>query len=212
VRVLAVDTRATYDEVARVYAPIAVAVFVIFAGAIALLVWRGRRRARGGGASEHPVAEGAYVVVLAGIIAVLVAVTFTAQGRIDAAASGAGVPVQVTASKWDWRFAYPGTGIEVVGRPGAPATLVVPAGREIRFTATALDVLHGFWIPERRFQRTLVPGRQAHFSIVFPRPGNLRTATCSFFCGLGHADMRFEVRVLAPPEFDAWVRARGSAG
>jgi heme/copper-type cytochrome/quinol oxidase subunit 2 len=29
------------------------------------------------------------------------------------------------------------------------------------------------------------------------------------FCGLGHADMRFQVRVLAPAAFDAWARAHG---
>jgi cytochrome c oxidase subunit 2 len=208
----AIDTRATYDEVARVYAPIAVAVFVIVVGAIGLLVWRGRRRARPGGREERPLAEGVYVAVLAAIVAVLVAVTFDAQGKIDDAAAQPGLRVQVVAAKWDWRFAYPGTGIAVTGRPGAPATLVVPAGREVRFTGTALDVLHGFWIPERRFQRTLVPGRPAHFTMVFPAPGVLENATCSFYCGLGHADMRFSVRVLAPAEFDAWLRAHRRTG
>jgi cytochrome c oxidase subunit 2 len=208
VLVPAIDTRDAYSDVAAVYAPIGAAVFVMVCGAIGLLVWRGRRRARSGGREERPVAEAVYVGVLAAAVAVLVAVTFSAQGRIDAAAAKPGLAVRVTAAKWNWSFGYPGTGIEVTGRPGAPATLVVPSGREVRFTATTLDVLHGFWIPERRFQRTLVPGRPAHFSIVFGRPGRLDNATCSFFCGLGHADMRFSVEVLAPADFDAWLRAR----
>ena len=206
----AIDTRDAYSDVAGVYAPIGAAVFVIVCGAIGLLVWRGRRRARSGGSEERPVAEAVYVGVLAAIVAVLVVVTFRGQARIESAAAKPGVAVQVTAAKWNWTFAYPGTGIEVTGRPGAPATLVVPSGREVRFTASSLDVLHGFWIPERRFQRTLVPGRPAHFSIVFGRPGRLDNATCSFFCGLGHADMRFIVRVLAPADFDAWLHSHRS--
>lgn len=204
----AIDTREAYADVASVYAPIGAAVFVIVCGAIGLLVWRGRRRARSDGPVERPVAEAVYVGVLAVIVAVLVAVTFRGQGRIESAAAKPGVVVNVTAAKWNWTFGYPGTGIEITGRPGAPATLVVPSGREVRFTGTALDVLHGFWIPERRFQRTLVPGRPARFSIVFGRPGRLNSATCSFFCGLGHADMRFTVEVLAPADFDAWLRSR----
>jgi cytochrome c oxidase subunit 2 len=209
--VLATDTRATYDDVASVYAPIAVAVFVIVVGAIGLLVWRGRRRAAPAGTPrERPLAEGAYVGLLAVIVAVLVTVTFTGQGKIDAAAKEPGLPIDVVAAKWDWRFIYPGTGIVRTASPGTPATLVVPAGREIRFSATSRDVLHGFDIPERKFQRTLVPEREAHFAIVFPKPGTLDGGVCSFFCGLGHADMRFQVQVLSPAAFDAWLRARRS--
>ena len=150
--VLAIDTRGAYDDVARVYAPIAAVVFVLVVGAIGWFVWRGRRRARSGGADERPVAEAVYVGVLVAIVAVLVAVTFTAQGRIEAATGTPGVAVRVTAAKWNWRFDYPGRHRDQpAGRARRP-TLVVPAGREVRFPPTSLDVLHGFWIPDRRFQ------------------------------------------------------------
>ena len=33
---------------------------------------------------------------------------------------------------------------------------------------------------------------------------------CTELCGLGHATMRQTVRVVEPPEFDAWI-ARSSA-
>jgi cytochrome c oxidase subunit II len=210
VNAFAADTRGTYDDVARLYAPVAVAVFVVIVGAIAFLVWRGRRREAAGGPDERPLVEAAYVAVLAVVVGVLVAVTFHAQGKIESANARPGVDVRVIAAKWNWTFRYPATGAQVTGRPGVPATLVVPAGREVRFSGTSIDVIHGFWIPERRFQRQLIPGRDAHFSIVFPAPGVLDNATCSFFCGLGHSEMRFRVRVLAPAAFDAWLRARGS--
>lgn len=207
----AIDTRATYQDVASVYAPIAAVVFVLVVGAIGFFVLRGlRREVPGGGKEERPLLEGAYIAVLAVVIAVLVAVTFAAQSKIDAAVAEPGLDVDVTAAKWNWRFAYPGTGIQSVGRPGAPAQLVVPAGREIRFRATSLDVLHGFWIPERRFQRTLIPHKTATFTMRFPAPAVIRNSACSFFCGLGHSDMRFEIRVLAPADFAAWLRRNRS--
>jgi cytochrome c oxidase subunit 2 len=209
---IGLDTRAEYDGVAGVYLPIALAVFVIVAGAIGWFVWRGRRRAGADGAEERPVAEAVYVGVLAVIVAVLVAVTFTHQGRIEDAGAHPAVAVSVVAAKWNWTFRYPAYGIELAGSDRGPAELVVPAAREVRFTATSIDVLHGFWIPARRFQRQLVPGQRAVFALTFPRPGLEQNATCSMFCGLGHSDMRFRVRVLAPADFDAWVREHRSAG
>jgi cytochrome c oxidase subunit 2 len=209
---IGLDTRTQYDDVASVYFPIALAVFVIVVGAIGWFVWRGRRRATAGGHEERPVAEAAYVGVLAVIVAGLVTVTFTAQGHIENAGAHPAVDVSVVAAKWNWRFRYPAYGIAVTGGDRGPATLVVPAGREVRFTATSVDVLHGFWIPARRFQRQLVPGRRAVFGLTFPSPGVESNATCSMFCGLGHSDMRFKVRVLAPRDFDAWVSANRSSG
>jgi cytochrome c oxidase subunit 2 len=212
VSVIAADTRAAYEDVAGVYAPIAVAVFVLVTGAIGLFVWRGHRRASPTGKAERPRAEAIYVAVLAVVVGVLVAVTFTAQARIEAAGVAPALDVRVVAAKWNWRFEYPAYGIAVVGTDAGPPTLVVPAGREVRFTGTSVDVLHAFWIPERRFQRQLVPGRETRFALTFPRPGVTRNATCSFYCGLGHADMRFAVRTLEPAAFEAWVRDHGTGG
>jgi cytochrome c oxidase subunit 2 len=210
---VAADTRAAYDGVAALYLPIALAVFVLVSGAVVLLVWRGRRRAAPGGREERPLAEALYVGVLAVTVAVLVAVTFTQQGRVEAStAARPALDVTVTAAKWNWRFGYPAYGIAVAGGDRAPATLVVPAGRQVRFAATSLDVLHGFWIPARRFQRQLAPGRRTVFALTFPSPGVETNATCSMFCGLGHGDMRFDVRVLDPAAFDAWARAHRRTG
>jgi cytochrome c oxidase subunit 2 len=206
------DTRATYDDVAAVYLPVAVAVFVVFTGAIVLLVWRGVRRASPGGRGSHPVAESIYVGVLAVVVVVLVAVSFTHEARIENARAQGALDVRVLAGKWNWLFRYPAYGIEVAGRPGVPATLVVPARRDVRFSATALDVMHAFWIPERRFQRQLSPGRTTSFLITFPRPDVIRNGVCSMYCGLGHADMRFYVRVLDPAAFDAWAAAHRRGG
>ena len=190
------------------FLPVAVGVFVAFSGAIVLAVWRGRRRARGGGRSEHNVAEGIYVAVLAGAAGLLVAISFRAENDVRAAGAAPGLRVHVVAAKWRWRFEYPDRGIAIQGTETRVPTLVVPAGTDVEFTAESLDVVHGFWIPGVRFQRELFADRPTRFRLRFERPGFLSSARCSFFCGLRHQDMRFGVDVLAPADFRAWAQRR----
>jgi cytochrome c oxidase subunit 2 len=207
--VLGVDTGEVYDRTAAVYAPVAVAVFVVVVAATLWFTWAGRRRSVPGGPSEAHRFEAGYAAVIALIVAALVVVSFHEQGRIDAAKASPVAPgdvrVRVIGAKWNWRFEYPGLGISVAGRPGVPATLTVPAGRAVHFDATSLDVAHGFWIPAMRFQRQLFPAKRVPFTLTFPRPDVMDSGECSMFCGLGHSDMRFQVRVLAPSAFDAWA-------
>jgi cytochrome c oxidase subunit 2 len=208
--ILAVDTSDVYDRTAAVYAPIAVAVLVLVVVATLGFTWCGARRSTPRGPDEAHRFEIGYALVLGVIVAVLVATSFREQGRVDAAKAApparGDVRVRVVAAKWTWRFEYPRLGISSAGRPGAPATLTVPAGRDVHIDATSLDVIHGFWIPAMRFQRQLFPGKQVGFTLTFPRPDVMDSGECSMFCGLGHGDMRFQVRVLAPAAFDAWAR------
>jgi cytochrome c oxidase subunit II len=194
--IVGVDTSDVYDRTAAVYAPVALAVLVLVGGATLAFVWRGARRSAPRGPDESHRFEVAYALVLAVVVAGLVAVTFREQSRIDAAKAA---PVARG-------FEYPGLGIVVAGRPGVPATLTVPAGRAVHVDATSLDVVHGFWIPAMRFQRQLFPRQDVRFTLTFPRPAVMDSGECSMFCGLGHSDMRFQVRVLAPAAFDAWAR------
>jgi cytochrome c oxidase subunit 2 len=203
---LAGNTRDVYDGLAGLYISIAVAVFVLVVGTLAWLVWRGRRRAAPEGPDEHTHAELVYAAILAAIVAVLLIATFRAIDRENARADARPEVIRVVAAKWSWRFEYPRHGkVETSGANGAPATLVVPAGVDVEFRATAIDVIHGFWIPALKFQRQLIPGRTATFRLQFPHPGFTSSGTCSFYCGLEHARMRFAVQVLARADYDAWA-------
>ena len=202
---LATDTRDVYDGLAALYLPVAVAVFVVIVVALAWVVVRGRA----GGPDEHRGLEVAYATVLAVVAAVLIVATFRAVDRENARAAGPAEVIRVVAGKWDWRFEYPRHGIvETSSAAGAPAMLTVPAGEDVEFFATSVDVVHGFWIPDLRFQRQLIPGQSATFRLTFPRPGFTTSGTCSFFCGLEHARMHFLVDVLSPADYDAWARGR----
>jgi cytochrome c oxidase subunit 2 len=207
VSLLAADTRHAYGDVESVFLPVAVAVFLLFAGAILFTVWRGRRRADPSRRDKNTPLELAYAVVLAIAVAILVTISFRADDRERSAQAGQRVRVNVVAAKWRWRFEYPDDGVVVQGRNGEIPELVVPAATDVEFDAVSLDVDHGFWIPDMRFQRQLFPDRPARFAITFPRPGVLRNPRCSFYCGLGHQDMRFTVRVLDAAAFRSWLRA-----
>jgi cytochrome c oxidase subunit 2 len=200
---LSVDTRDVYDGLAALYLPIAGVVFAAVSVALVWVVARGRA----GGPDEHPRLELAYAAVLAAVVGVLLAATFRAVDRENARAAAPAEVIRVVAGKWDWRFEYPRHGIAETGTAaGAPAMLTVPAGREIEFRATSVDVVHGFWIPALKFQRQLIPGQTATFRLTFPRPAFTTSGTCSFFCGLEHARMRFTISVLSGADYDAWVR------
>jgi heme/copper-type cytochrome/quinol oxidase subunit 2 len=95
-------------------------------------------------------------------------------------------------------------------RPRASRALIgvltVPAGVDVEFQATSVDVVHGFWVPALKFQRQLIPGQTATFRLTFPRPGFTSNGACSFFCGLEHARMRFVIDVRSREDYEAWLR------
>lgn len=183
---------------------------------------------------ENTPAEGAYIAVLALIAAALVYLTFTmmsderanlpaeastgsgqlAQGGTDEseAAGGARPPpadlrIAVTASRWTWRFDYPELGItQTSGGDAGISALVVPAGVNVRFDMTSLDVIHSFYIPRTRFKRDAFPERRTSFTLGFEEPGFYpQEGKCAEFCGLRHGDMLFDLRVMEQGAFRAWA-------
>jgi cytochrome c oxidase subunit II len=203
-----VDTRDQFKDLFDLYVPIALAVFAIVSAVVVFALIRFRRRGDGipRQRSSAPLAEGLYVVALAGITALLVTMTFRTEARVDRIASRPGLTVQVTASKWKWRFFYPRWGVTQVSSGLAPATLVVPTGTTVRFELTSRDVIHSFFVPGLRFKRDAFPGRVTRFDLTFDRPRF--SGTCAEFCGLHHADMRFAVEAMPPAGFLDWVKLR----
>jgi cytochrome c oxidase subunit 2 len=201
-----IDTRHEFAGLFSIYEWLMVGVAAIVLGAVtfALVRYRHGRAGAPSGRSEANAAESVYAVVIAVIVAGLVAATFHTESRVDPLAANASLLIRITAFDWQWRFDYP-NGKSLVGKPGRPAQLVVPAHREIEFEATSRDVIHSFWVPSLRFKRDAFPNRITRFDLVFDRAG-VFPGRCAEFCGLHHADMTFRVHVLEPAEFDAWSR------
>jgi cytochrome c oxidase subunit 2 len=182
---LAVDTRGIYDGLSRLYLPVAIVVFVAVTVALAWAL-----RSQGTARDEHRTLELIYAGGLTLVAAVLIAFTFRATDRENARADEPVEVIKVVAGKWEWRFEHASGRVET-------DLLTVPAGKEIEFRATSVDVIHAFWIPALKFQRQLIPGQTTTFRLTFPRAGWVTTGECSFFCGLEHARMHFSVNVVA---------------
>jgi cytochrome c oxidase subunit 2 len=75
-----------------------------------------------------------------------------------------------------------------------PAEIRVPAGAEVTFTATTLDVIHGFEIEGTRLNMMLIPGRISQNTYRFASPGT-HLLICHEYCGLGHQTMHARVIV-----------------
>ena len=207
-----VDTRHEYYRVFDVYVPIAAGVFVVIVLAVltAVIVYRRRPPERAARGHENNPLEGTYAVLLACVAAFLLYLTFSAEHHTDTLANDEhpAVTVDVVGAKWEWEFAYPGYG--VVQRSGTVGRqpLVVPAGEAVRLRLSTQDVIHAFWVPEARYKHDLIPGSVQIATLTFPRPG-VFAGQCAEFCGLRHADMIFNVDVVSPERFEAWVRRRG---
>jgi cytochrome c oxidase subunit 2 len=90
--------------------------------------------------------------------------------------------------------------------------LYLPKGKSVRFGLHSKDVIHAFWIPAFRLQEDVVPGLTVHYRATPDRVGNY-PIVCNLLCGLGHSLMRSTVHVVAPAQFQAWLKSRqGAAG
>lgn len=114
--------------------------------------------------------------------------------------------VNVTGQQFAWHYDYPQAGKKVV-----TDQLYVPMGQTIVFKVHALDVLHDFWVPAFRVKTDAVPGITTTIRVKPTRIGDF-PVVCAELCGLGHAEMRSTVHVLAPAAFTAWMQKQQGAG
>jgi cytochrome c oxidase subunit II len=205
------DTRDQFHELfGELYLPLVLTVGAIVVLVVLFAAIRYRRGSgRGpGGPTDRPVLESLYALAIGVIVAVLVWATFTAEAKVDRVSTDPGLRVDVTAFKWQWRFDYPGRGVPPsIGTDAHHAELVVPEDTVVGFRMTSRDVIHALWIPAVRFKRDAFPNRYTTFDLVFDKPGTY-PGRCAEFCGLEHAGMTLEVRVLSKAQFDAWLARR----
>lgn len=111
-------------------------------------------------------------------------------------------PLEVTAvgQQFAWKFEYADEEI-------TSGELVLPVGREARFTMRAVDVIHSFWVPEFGQKMDAVPGISTEILVTPKRTGEF-VVVCTELCGLGHATMRAKARVVSEQEFEAWLAER----
>ncbi len=106
--------------------------------------------------------------------------------------------VQAIGQQFAWKFVYSDYEDLESGE------LVLPIGQEARFTMTAVDVIHSFWVPNFGQKMDAVPGIETEILVTPDRMGDF-AVVCTELCGLGHATMRASARVVSEEDFDAWI-------
>lgn len=103
--------------------------------------------------------------------------------------------------------------VETLGSSSEIPILVLPSGKRIEFQIASADVIHAFWVPEFLFKRDVMPDPQAnHSDNVFQVTEIEKTGAfvgrCAEMCGTYHSMMNFEVRVVEPNDFKAYLQQR----
>ena len=82
--------------------------------------------------------------------------------------------------------------------------LVVPVNKVVKVMITANDVLHAWALPSFGVKRDAVPGRINETWFKAEKVGTYY-GQCSELCGIKHAFMPIEVRVVTEEEYQEWL-------
>lgn len=103
--------------------------------------------------------------------------------------------------------------VETLGTSNEIPVLVVPSGKRIEFVLNSADVVHSFWVPEFLFKRDVIawPERNNQvntFQVTEITKEGAFVGHCAEMCGTYHAMMNFELRVVSPNDFKAYLAQR----
>ncbi|WP_420090949.1 cytochrome c oxidase subunit II [Mycolicibacterium duvalii] len=103
--------------------------------------------------------------------------------------------------------------VETLGSSNEIPVLVLPSGKRIEFQIASADVIHSFWVPEFLFKRDVNPNPEQNnsdnvFQISEITETGAFVGRCAEMCGTYHSMMNFEVRVVEPNDFKAYLDQR----
>jgi cytochrome c oxidase subunit II len=131
--------------------------------------------------------------------------------------------VKATGYQWYWGYEYPDQKIPefvsnilpedqavkkgVPYRLAATQPLVVPVNKTVRVLTTGADVIHSWAVPAFGVIMDAVPGRVNETWFNAEKVGTYY-GSCRELCGVDHAFMPIEVRVVSQADFNAWVLSK----
>jgi cytochrome c oxidase subunit 2 len=157
---------------------------------------------------HYPNLEIAWTVIPIFFIIWLFHVGFKAYVKTAMAADDS-MEVRVRGQKWFWTFTYPN------GR-SENNQLYLPVNKPIKFTISASDVLHSFYIPGARMKKDAVPGMYTTMTFTPTELGDT-PVYCAEYCGApdtntapaldgaplgGHSAMMAWIHIVSQEEFD----------
>ena len=130
----------------------------------------------------------------------------------------ADLTIKAIGYQWYWGYEYPDENLvfdsymieEKDLKANQPRLLavdnevVVPVGKVVKVLITANDVLHAWALPSFGVKRDAVPGRINETWFKAEKVGTYY-GQCSELCGIKHAFMPIEVRVVTEEEYQEWL-------
>jgi len=134
--------------------------------------------------------------------------------------------IKATGYQWYWGYEYPDQNVpefisnllpeDEAKAKNAPYLLavnepiVVPVNKVVRVLVTGADVIHAFAVPAFGIIVDAVPGRVNESWFKAERIGTYY-GNCRELCGVDHAYMPIEVRVVSEADYAAWLATKGGS-
>jgi cytochrome c oxidase subunit 2 len=131
--------------------------------------------------------------------------------------------VKVTGYQWYWGYEYPDQKIpeyssnyltedqaKAKNEPyllGVDHPLVVPVHANVRVQVVGADVIHDFALPAFGLKTDAVPGRINETAFNAEKIGTYY-GQCDQLCGVNHAFMPIEIKVVSQADFNTWIAAQ----
>jgi cytochrome c oxidase subunit II len=199
-----------FDRIQDVYwlaTGIAIAIFSLVAAVVIFSVWKWRvpldDDADGPPIHGNTGLEIAWTAVPAILVIIIGVVSAVVLAKNGEAGSTPPLNVTVIGQQFAWKFVYPEYQNKTSGE------LVLPLGKQARFTMKSVDVIHSFWVPNFGQKMDAVPGINTTIYVTPTRLGNYQVV-CAELCGLGHATMRAKARVVSPAQFETWAKGKSA--
>jgi len=195
----------------------AITVFVLFLIAYACIRFRASRNPEASTTSHNTMIEVIWTLVPCLILIVLAVPSFKVLYSQDEIPK-ADVTIKAIGYQWYWGYEYPDENIVFdsymieekdleAGQPRLLAVdnvVVVPVNKVVKVLITANDVLHAWALPAFGVKRDAMPGRVNETWFKAEREGTFY-GQCSELCGIKHAFMPIEVRVVSEEDYQLWL-------
>ena len=196
---------------------IAISVFVLFLMVYACIRFRASANPVPSKRTHNVAVEVLWTLIPCLILIVMAVPSFKILYKQDAIPK-ADITVKAIGYQWYWGYEYPDENIFFdsymietkdlkENEPRLLAVdneLVVPVNKVVKVMITANDVLHAWALPSFGVKRDAVPGRINETWFKAEKVGTYY-GQCSELCGIKHAFMPIEVRVVTEEEYQDWL-------
>jgi cytochrome o ubiquinol oxidase subunit 2 len=151
---------------------------------------------------DNRVVEFSWWLIPAVIIGILGVVAWKTSHSLDPFVpienGNAPLEIEAVALQWKWLFLYKDEGIATVNE------LVIPEGRPVHFSLTGDAPINTFWVPALAGQIMVMQGMSSQLSMLADKEG-VFDGLSGNLSGKGFADMKFTVRSVSEPAYEAWL-------